>query len=73
MRLILLLITALIVGVIAVMQFRVIQNYISPQSPTNPTNVNQQLHQTQEQVDKYNQTIQDFQTKTDDTLKSLNR
>lgn len=73
MRLVLLLITVLIIGLIVSLQIKEIQKYISPQSPGNPVNVKQQLNQTQEKVDQYNQTIEDTQTKTNDTLKSLNK
>lgn len=72
MRLILLLISFLIIGLLILFQLNYFDRYLVPIiSPDNPQNINQQLENTQTQINLYNQTLQESQVKTENILKSL--
>lgn len=73
MRLIFLLIAAFIIALVVSLQLKLLQRYVAPAlSPDSPTNVNTQLQNTQQQVDTYNQKIEEMQNQTDDALKTTN-
>lgn len=73
MRLIFLLIAAFIIALIVSLQLRLFQRYMVPAlSPDSSTNVNSQLKTTQQQVDTYNEKIEEMQNQTDDALKTSN-
>jgi uncharacterized membrane-anchored protein YhcB (DUF1043 family) len=73
MRLILLLISLVIIGIVVSLQLNEIKSVLHIVSPENSQNINRQLEKTQNQVDKYNRQIEDMQNKTNQAIEGTNK